>query len=144
VAPEAPAATEGAEEAALRPAPALLLAIAAAVSLRCGAPTPRSPWSFDQIRQRVAGKSARQIEALLGRPDARQRLPMNDEKWIWWNYTDLDGEQYAPEVRGRMVHLEILFDCRQGDGGRPAARAGECRAPGGTTVVSYSRPAPAN
>jgi hypothetical protein len=126
----------------LRPAPALLLAIALALPVRCGAPTPRSPYSFDQIQQRVAGKSAREIEALLGKPDTRQRLPTNDEKWIWWNYTMLDGERYAPEVRRRIVHLEIFFECRDGAGGAPVARA--CRAPFGPAVVSYSHPAAAD
>jgi hypothetical protein len=127
----------------LRAAPALLLAIVLALPIGCGAPGPRSPWSFDQIRQRVAGKSAREIEALLGRPDARQRLPTRDEKWIWWNYTALVGEQYAPEVRRRTVHLEILFDCRGAEATGGAA-ASDCRAPGGTAVVSYSRPSPAD
>jgi hypothetical protein len=123
----------------LKPAPALLLAIALALPVHCGAPVPRSPYSFDQIQQRVAGRPAREIEALLGKPDSRQRLPTRDEKWIWWNYTMLDGEQYAPEVRRRIVHLEIFFECR--DGEAPAAAARDCRDPGGAAVVSYSRPA---
>jgi hypothetical protein len=122
----------------LRPAPALLLAIALAPACHCGSPAPRSPYSFDQIQQRVAGKSAREIEALLGKPDTRQRLPTGDEKWIWWNYTVLDGEHYAPEVRRRIVHLEILFECRSSDLGTTVAR--DCRVLD-PTVVSYSRSA---
>jgi hypothetical protein len=114
--------------------PARLLAIVLALALACGARTPRSPYTFDQIRQWGAGKSAREVEALLGRPDTRQRLPTHDEKWIWWNYTVLDGKQYAPEVRRRIVHLEIFFDCRQGASATTTLAA--CEA----AVVSYSYP----
>ena len=122
----------------MRPAPALLLAIALALPCRCGSPAPRSPYSFDQIQQRVTGKSAREIEALLGKPDTRQRLPTDDEKWIWWNYTVLDGEPYAPEVRRRIVHLEILLECRSSTPGTTVSRHCSVLDP---TVVSYSRPA---
>jgi hypothetical protein len=118
----------------LRPAPALLLAIVLALPVACGARVPRSPYTFDQIQRRVAGKSAREVEALLGRPDTRQRLPTRDEKWIWWNYTVLDGKEYAPEVRRRLVHLEIFFDRRCGASNTAAP------VPREAAVVSYSFP----
>jgi hypothetical protein len=72
-------------------------------------PRPRSDKSFDQICRLAAGKSASEVEALLGRPDTRQDLALGDKRWIWWNFTSLDGESYAPELRGRIVHLEITF-----------------------------------
>ena len=69
----------------------------------------RSGKSFDQICSQVAGKTAAEVEQLLGKPDAREKLPMGDWRWVWWNYTFLDGDGYPPELRGRIVHLEILF-----------------------------------
>jgi hypothetical protein len=69
----------------------------------------RSRKSFDEICSQVAGKTATQVEALLGRPDAREKLPIGDWRWIWWNYTFLDGDSYPPELRGKVVHLEIMF-----------------------------------
>ena len=65
--------------------------------------------SFDQISAMVNGRTADEVEALLGRPNTRQSILFGDERWIWWKYTYLDGKDYAPEVRGRVVHLEILF-----------------------------------
>jgi hypothetical protein len=70
---------------------------------------PRSGRSFDEICRLVTGKSANEVEALLGRPDSRQDLAMGDKRWVWWNFTSLDGESYAPELRGKIVHLEITF-----------------------------------
>jgi hypothetical protein len=70
---------------------------------------PRSEKSFDEISRLVAGRSATEVEALLGRPDSRQDLAMGDKRWVWWNFTSLDGESYAPELRGKIVHLEITF-----------------------------------
>lgn len=32
------------------------------------------------------------------------------ERWTWWNYTYLDGADYAPEERGTVVHLQIIFE----------------------------------
>jgi hypothetical protein len=46
---------------------------------------------------------------LLGAPDYQKQSDLGDEKWLWWNYTVLDGDSYAPEVRGQVVHLEIMF-----------------------------------
>jgi hypothetical protein len=71
--------------------------------------SPRSDRSFDQIRILVQGKSASEIEQILGPPDSRQSLLLGDERWIWWNYTYLGGVNYSPEVRGQIVHLQITF-----------------------------------
>ena len=46
---------------------------------------------------------------MLGSPDTRQAVFDADERWIWWNYTFLDGPAHPPELRGRVVHLEIVF-----------------------------------
>jgi hypothetical protein len=70
---------------------------------------PRSERSFDQIRALVLGKTASEIEKILGPPDSRQPLLLGDERWIWWNYTFLGGKDYSPEVRGQVVHLQITF-----------------------------------
>jgi hypothetical protein len=69
----------------------------------------RSSKSFDEICRLVSGKSASEVEALLGKPDSREDLAIGDQRWIWWNYTSLEGENYAPELRGKVVHLEITF-----------------------------------
>lgn len=74
----------------------------------CSGPRPRSEWSFSEIHQLVQGKTAAQVLLLLGEPDSRQPLFDADERWIWWNYTFLDGSDYPPEMRGRVVHLEIV------------------------------------
>jgi len=58
----------------------------------------------------VKGKTAEQVEQMLGQPDSRQRMTLSAERWIWWNYTYLDGNNYPPEVRGRVVHLEVIFE----------------------------------
>lgn len=86
------------------------------VASGCGGVRPRSDWSFDEIQTRVSGRSAAEVEALLGAPDVRQPVLLGDERWIWWNFTYLDGAAYPPEECGRVVHLEILFE-------RPAAIA---------------------
>lgn len=72
-------------------------------------PRARSDKSFDEIRELVTGKTAAQVEALLGAPDTRQPVLLGDERWIWRNYTYLSDNGYLPEVRGAVVHLEILF-----------------------------------
>jgi hypothetical protein len=58
----------------------------------------------------VKGKTAAEVQNLLGRPDSRQKMLLAAERWIWWNYTYLDGNNYPPEMRGRKVHLEIIFE----------------------------------
>jgi hypothetical protein len=88
----------------------LLLLLAASAFAGCGGVRARSRWSFDEIQQKVSGRSAAEIETLLGAPDVRQPVLLGDERWVWWNYTYLDGAAYPPEERGRIVHLEILFE----------------------------------
>jgi hypothetical protein len=73
-------------------------------------PAARSDKSYDQIRKLVAGKTAAEVERLLGPPDSRETLLLGDERWVWWNYTFLAGEKYPPEVRGKVIHLEIVFE----------------------------------
>ena len=71
-------------------------------------PTARSEKSFDEIRTLVAGKTEAEVTKLLGNPDHREKLPISVERLTWWNYTYL-GKEWAPEVRGKIVHLEITF-----------------------------------
>lgn len=69
----------------------------------------RSERSFEEIQALAQGKTAEQVLKLLGEPDSRQVILDADERWIWWNYTFLDGRDCPPELRGRVVHLEIVF-----------------------------------
>jgi hypothetical protein len=87
----------------------------------CGGVRPRSDWSFDEIQKKVSGHSAAEVEKLLGEPDVRQPVLLGDERWIWWNYTYLDGTDYPPEERGQVVHLEILFERPDSPTAAPAA-----------------------
>lgn len=108
--------------------PILLLMLLA--FLACGT-SPRSHRSYDQIRDLVAGKTATEVEQLLGKPDLRETV-LDDQRWIWWNYTFLDGDQYAPEIRGQVVHLEITFQ-------NPSTPGADVRV-GSSLSVSYSKP----
>ena len=81
----------------------LLIGVAA-----CGGSHARSDRSFDEIQAAARGKTAQQILELLGEPDSRQKVFDTGERWIWWNYTFLDGRDCPPEMRGRVVHLEIV------------------------------------
>lgn len=74
----------------------------------CRGSQARSSRSFDQIQALARGKTAQQILELLGEPDSRQNVFDAGERWIWWNYTFLDGNDCPPEMRGRVVHLEIV------------------------------------
>ena len=94
----------------------LVLCILLQACSRSGA---RSAMSFPEIRELVENKTAAQVEAILGPPDTRQPALLDSERWIWWNYTFLDGDEYAPERRGQVVHLEIAFD-PPGNRGSPA------------------------
>jgi hypothetical protein len=87
------------------------LAATAAMSAFAGCQvTPaRSGSSFAEIERLVRGKSAAEVLRLLGEPDSRQAVFDADERWIWWNFTYLDGQDCPPELRGRVVHLEIVF-----------------------------------
>jgi len=94
-------------------------------------PSARSSQSYDQIRELVTGRTAAEVERLLGKPDLRETV-LDDQRWVWWNYTFLDGDQYAPEIRGQVVHLEITFQAP------PTPRA-DARVRGPLSV-SYSKP----
>jgi hypothetical protein len=87
-----------------------LFCAASLLGLAACRPGAKSGRSFDQIQQLVAGKTAAEVAAILGPPNARQALLADDERWVWWNYTYLDGANYAPEIRGQVVHLEITFE----------------------------------
>lgn len=119
-----------------RSVPLLILSLVLAV--QACRPSARSAHSFDQIRELVAGKTAGEVERILGRPDVRETV-LDDQRWIWWNYTFLDGDQYAPEIRGQVVHLEIILQNPQGPGA-PVPLA-EWRVDGALSV-SYSKPSP--
>jgi hypothetical protein len=119
-----------------RSAPLLILGLALAV--QAYQPSARSPRSYDQIRELVAGKTAGEVERILGRPDVRETV-LDDQRWIWWSYTFLDGDQYAPEIRGQVVHLEIILQNPQGPGA--AVPLAEWRVEGALSV-SYSKPSP--
>jgi len=89
----------------------ILLAIAALLLLGaagCGGTRARSNHSFGEIQTLARNKTAEQLLKLLGEPDSRQIVFDADERWIWWNYTFLDGKDCPPEMRGRVVHLEIV------------------------------------
>jgi hypothetical protein len=72
-------------------------------------PLARSEQSFDEIASRLDGLTAAEVSRALGPPDSRQPVFLRDERWIWWNFTYLAGENYPPEVRGQVVHLEVTF-----------------------------------
>lgn len=84
------------------------LALCLSILAACNS-SPRSDRSFDQIRDMVQGKTASEIEGLLGAPDSRRSMALGDERWVWWDYTYLGGQNYSPEVRGQVVHLQITF-----------------------------------
>lgn len=75
---------------------------------------PRSQRSFDEIYRLVSGKTATEVETILGKPNTQEKLPMGDWRWVWWSYTSLQGDKYAPEVRDKPVHLEIVFSSPRG------------------------------
>jgi len=107
-------------------------------ALACTHRQARSGRNFDEIRDLVTGKTAPEVERILGKPDSRETMVLSGERWIWWNYTYLDGSHYAPEERGRVVHLEIVFepdDLRaKASNTRPELRVG------GPLGVSYTLP----
>lgn len=98
-----------------------LLALLWTAVTGCGAPQARSNRSFDEIQALARGKTAQQVLQLLGEPDSRQQVFDSGERWIWWNYTFLDGKDCPPELRGRVVHLEIVVrdTKKRGDERRP-------------------------
>lgn len=93
----------------------------------------RSDKSFDEIHRLIADRDASEVVRLLGEPDSRQPIYGSDERWVWWNYTFLDGSDYPPELRGRVVHLEVVMS-------RPALAAHARPRVGGRLSVSYQLP----
>ena len=85
-----------------------LVGLLAAIWVGCHS-SPRSKQSFDEICTLVAGKSTFEVEALLGPPDSKGETPLGEERWIWWDYTALRGQQYSPDIRDKIVHLQITF-----------------------------------
>jgi len=69
----------------------------------------RTERSFDAICAQISGKTAAEVEALLGRPNRKSRLPIGDWRYVWWDYAVLEGDNYPPELRGKTVHLEIVL-----------------------------------
>jgi hypothetical protein len=100
----------------------------------------RSKLSFDRIQLQVSGKTEAEVQRLLGKPDVRESRLVDDDVWIWWDYTFLDGEQYAPDVRGQVVHLEITFDKPPGAEGRKVRR--ESWRVAGPFSINFSRKLP--
>ena len=123
-----------------------MLFLAAAIgagALGCGAPVSsaaRSRHSFEWIQRQVTGRTEAEVERILGKPDVRESCLIDDELWIWWDYTSLEGEQYPPEMHGMVVHLEITFDKPPGMEGRDAPHAAWRVT--GPFSVSFSRRVP--
>ena len=87
----------------------------------------------------VKGRTSSEVETLLGEPDSKQKMLSSGERWIWWNYTFLGGNSYPPELRDKVVHLEILFEPDDQDGVARAASTGELRA-SSHFAISYTLP----
>jgi hypothetical protein len=118
----------------------LLLCTAGLLGLAaCGRHAARSGKSFDQIQKLVEGKTAAEVASLLGKPDSRQEMLADDERWVWWNYTYLDGANYPPEMRGQVIHLEITFESPVLSAEPPVPR--EQWRVSGPLGVSYTLPA---
>ncbi|MCP3957362.1 MAG: hypothetical protein GY719_05880 [bacterium] len=101
---------------------------------------PVSDRSFDEIKQMVEGKSASEVVEILGDPQHKEKVFGHSERWIWWRYTTLEGSQHAPELRGQIVHLEVVF--------RNPSRPGEAIPYSGWSIdevngVEYRLPSPA-
>ena len=65
--------------------------------------------SFDEIKLLLKGKSAAETLSILGEPDTRREVFGGDLRFIWWSRAVLDGKEYPPELRGRVVHVQIVF-----------------------------------
>lgn len=87
----------------------------------------------------VQGRTTSEVERILGEPDSREAMPISGESWIWWDYTYLDGPDYPPEERGRVVHLKVLFEPEEpsGPGAVPVRLVLRARNP---RAVSYMIP----
>jgi hypothetical protein len=77
---------------------------------------PRSHDSLDQLRAKVAEKTRFEVARMLGEPDTCERPIDGAEPCTWFYYTFLSGNQYAPELRGQVVHLKITFENPAGPG----------------------------
>jgi hypothetical protein len=93
--------------------------------------------SFDEIRARVKGKTAAEVLDLLGKPDLREKMLLLSERWSWWDRAYLEGNNYPPEMRGRHVHVEIVFDRTGQIRGNAEPPLSELRA-GDDLSVSYT------
>jgi hypothetical protein len=122
---------QGSEEKPLTKTIIYLLILSLGLTSQGCRPSAKSQRSFDQIRELVQDRTASEVEKILGKPDMQEAV-LDEQRWVWWNYTFLDGDQYAPEVRGQVVHLEILFRSSSSSAGLRVA---------GPLAVSYSRPA---
>ncbi len=125
----------------LRRALAVVLVAAAlgAAGFGCrahAAGVPRPKQSFDSIQKLVTGRTEAEVVRLFGKPDDRHARP-DEDVWIWWDRTFLEGAQYAPEVRGQALHLEVTFARPQEASERQASHDGWRVA--GPFSVSYSR-----
>ncbi|HEX4959631.1 MAG TPA: hypothetical protein VF173_02245 [Thermoanaerobaculia bacterium] len=113
---------------------ALALAMLLVAILACHSESrPRSDKSFDEICRLVSGKTAAEVEAILGKPNTHEKLPLGDLRYVWWNYTALKGDNYPPEVRDKPVHLEIMFSSQA------AVPESQWRV-GGPLAVSFALP----
>jgi hypothetical protein len=108
--------------------------------IRCGGPHTERLRSIAEIQRLVANKTADEVQRLLGTPDLREPVLDDEERWIWWNHAVLEGREYAPELRGQVVHLEITFQLRRLTVRSAPAPLAEWRVEG-PFAVSYSRPA---
>jgi hypothetical protein len=91
--------------------------------LRCDAHPQRARRPFGEIERLVAGRTESEVKAILGPPDVRAPRLADDDVWIWWDFAILDGVQYAPELRGMAVHLEVTFTRPEGlPGDDPVSR----------------------
>lgn len=116
-----------------------MLVLLTLVLVACRQQGSKSPKCFDDIRDMVKGKTAAEVESLLGEPDSRQQLVLSGERWVWWDYTYLDGKNYPPEMRGKVVHLEIIFERAGNAVGNAKAALSDLRAMDPLSV-SYTIP----
>ncbi len=97
------------EEEPLRTSNVVLFCGLALVGLlACSDRSPRSQRSFSDVSAMIKGRTAAEVAHLLGEPDSRRPVFDGDERWLWWNYTFLDGRDVPPELRGKVVHLDIV------------------------------------
>jgi len=106
--------------------------------IRCGGPHTERLRSIAEIQRLVANKTADEVQRLLGTPDLREPVLDDEERWIWWNHAVLEGREYAPELRGQVVHLEITFQLHRLTVRSAPAPLAEWRVEG-PFAVSYRR-----